>query len=56
MEGYLKHEFSKHPLSFFDRGEMRKNEKSVLAHNLKAEELGHKYYVVDGGHLLHIVA
>ena len=62
MDGYLKHEFSKHPLPLFDRGAMRKADKSVLAHNLKAAvvpistgELGHKYYVVDGGHLLHIV-
>ena len=61
MEDYLKHEFSKHPLTLFDRGAMRKTDKSVLSHNLKADpisasELGHKYYVVDGGHLLHIVA
>ena len=40
---------------------MRKTDKSVLAHNLKAAvllttgELGHTYYVVGGGHLLHIV-
>ena len=64
MEGYLKYEFSKHPLSLFDRGAMRKKkEKSVLAHNLKAAvvhisagELGHEYYIVDGGNLVHIVA
>lgn len=62
MEDYLKHEFSKQPPALFEKGVMRKNNKSALAKILKepvvpvsGNSIENSYYVVDGGHLLQSV-
>jgi len=61
MAKYLEFEFSKQPPALFEKGMMRKNVKSVLAHLLlkpvTATETADpgSHFVIDGGHLLHSV-
>ena len=61
MEEHLKYELAKQPPSLFDKGTMRKSNKSILGSVLKSkvdvrnEAPENALYVLDGGHLLHSV-
>jgi len=60
MKKYLRYEFGRQGPCLFKDNEMRKNQKSELATKLKqltqsclASNLENRFYVLDGGHLLH---
>ena len=61
MEEHLKYEPAIQPPSLFDKGTMRKSNKSILGSVLKSKvDVRHEapenaLYVLDGGHLLHSV-
>ena len=62
MANYLEYEFSKHPPSLFEKGQMRKNSKSVFGQMLmkpakpvEPQAIENAYGVLDGGYLLHYV-
>ena len=61
MKNYLKYEFAKQPPPLFDKGILRKGNKSALGNISKAKSLVHSelpgdaFFVLDGGHLLHVV-
>ena len=61
MEEYLTHELAQQPPPLFEKGFMRKTNKSVLAMHFKShvtinsEILPNSIFVLDGGQLLHTV-
>ena len=61
MEEYLTYELAQQPKSLFEKGFMRKTDKSVLATHLKSlmtinsEIPPNLIFVLDGGHLPHTV-
>ena len=61
MEEYLRYELAKQPPSLFDKGIMRKGNKCTLGTILKSnatiltEPPDEARFVLDGGHLIHIV-
>ena len=61
MKNYLKYELAKQPPSLFDKGILRKGNKSTLGNILKTKSSIHSElpddacFVLDGGHLLHVV-
>ena len=61
MEDYLTYELAQQPPSLFDKGFMRKTNKSVLATHLRShvtissEIPSHSIFVLDGGYLLHTI-
>jgi len=62
MAKNLEFEFSKQPTTLFEKGIMRKNVKSVLAHILQkpvtaaASAPPGSHFVIDGGYLVHLVS